>query len=99
MVDVLRPLEPPVGVNHEIFTFQNFPLHPVPVYTTGGASDLNTTATTKIIPVSVVGKLLQSSNIISSKNTNIDYENYFLLKLSNIIIEKCQIIQFCSKIV
>ena len=43
VADVLRPLAPPVGVNHEkLHTYQHFPLHPVPVYTTGGASDLNT---------------------------------------------------------
>ena len=55
MADVLRPLAPTVGVNHEILhTFQNFPLYPVPVYTTGGASDLNTSATTKIVPVFVL---------------------------------------------
>ena len=55
VADVLRPLAPPVGVNHEkLHTFQSLPLHPVPVYTTGGASDLNIPATTKIVPVFVL---------------------------------------------
>ena len=55
VADVLRPLAPPVGISHEILhTFQNFSLHPVPVYTTGGTSDLNTSATTKIVPVFVL---------------------------------------------
>ena len=55
VADVIRPLAPPVGVNHEkLHTFKNFPLHPVPVETKGGTSDLNTSATTKIVPVFVL---------------------------------------------
>ena len=47
------------------------------------ASGLNTSATTKIVPVLVLlwTNFCNQVNTISSKNTNIYYEKYFLNKI------------------